>query len=454
MRRSFAAILLTFVVTLSVSAQTAEVSKSENNRFPFSIKAYPFRGTFLDKGVHFEKFGGAYPAGVHMGFELPSQQLRPWQQYLGNPTVGVGLTWIDLGHEMTGHSIALYPYIMFDAIDTDYFQMRFKVAGGVAAVTEHWFTQEDQDPDHYLEPTVNTLFSSYINAYLNAGVNLNVPVTSYLALGAEFGYIHMSNGRTSMPNIGINALYGSVGVTATFNSEVKKEPVKFPDQPYGWAVNVTGAAGVHKATMADKGRYPTSSLHVGAVYHVNNWYGIGLGMDAFYNGAVTKRTNHDLYCDGEYEIDEQMVECTTCGKDKDIDHPFKNKVRVGVAMNNEFKFGLVTAILDWGVYVYNQSRNLYNDYHMDHHGSVAPKRPLFYESSHGAKREEAFHYFRLGARCRVVDNLYVQAALKAHLNVAEFIEFGVGYQIPFLKKSNRSEGKSNIFHYRKNWWKE
>jgi hypothetical protein len=225
MRRSLAAILLTFVVTLSMSAQTAEVSKSENNRFPFSIKAYPFRGTFLDKGVHFEKFGGAYPAGVHMGFELPSQQLRPWQQYLGNPTVGVGLTWIDLGHEMTGHSIALYPYIMFDAIDTDYFQMRFKVAGGVAAVTEHWFTQEDQDPDHYLEPTVNTLFSSYINAYLNAGVNLNIPVTSYLALGAEFGYIHMSNGRTSMPNIGINALYGSVGVTATFNSEVKKEPV-------------------------------------------------------------------------------------------------------------------------------------------------------------------------------------------------------------------------------------
>ena len=34
------------------------------------------------------------------------------------------------------------------------------------------------------------------------------------------------------------------------------------------------------------------------------------------------------------------------------------------------------------------------------------------------------------------------------------VEFGLGYQIPFLKKVNRSEGKSNIFHHRKNWWKE
>ena len=64
-------------------------------------------------------------------------------------TVGVGLTWLDLGHEMLGHSFSLYPYILFNAISTDYFQMRLKVAGGLAAVTEHWYTQEDQDPDHY-----------------------------------------------------------------------------------------------------------------------------------------------------------------------------------------------------------------------------------------------------------------------------------------------------------------
>jgi hypothetical protein len=300
---------------------------------------------------------------------------------------------------MLGHSINLYPYILFDAIDTEYFQMRFKVAGGPAAVTEHWYTQADQNPDNYYEPTVNTIFGCTINAYLNAGINLNVPITRYLALGGEFGFFHMSNGRTCMPNIGVNAIYGSLGVTATFNSEVKKTPVTFPDLPYGWAVNITGAAGAQKAAIEDPNRFLISSLHAGAVYHVNNWYAVGAGVDMFYNGAVT-------------------------------------------------------AILDWGVYAYNPYRHLYYDYHQDYHGSVAPLRPMVYETTHGASREEAFHYFRLGARCRIWDNMYFQTALKAHLNVAEFIEFGLGYQIPFYKKSDRPQTKGKVFHHHKDWWVE
>ena len=297
-------ILVVFLILLSsigsALAQNEVAEKADTIKFPFSIKAYPFRGTYLDGGVHWEKFGGAYPAGVNLGFELPSTQQRPWQQYLGNATVGVGLSWLDFGHKMLGHSIALYPYILLNAIDTEYFQMRFKVAGGPAAVTEHWYTQADQNPDNYYEPTVNTIFGCTINAYLNAGINLNVPITRYLALGGEFGFFHMSNGRTCMPNIGVNAIYGSLGVTATFNSEVKKTPVTFPDLPYGWAVNITGAAGAQKAAIEDPNRFLISSLHAGAVYHVNNWYAFGLGLDVFYNGGITKNTGRNLYCGGYY----------------------------------------------------------------------------------------------------------------------------------------------------------
>jgi hypothetical protein len=257
-----------------------------------------------------------------------------------------------------------------------------------------------------------------------------------------------------MPNIGVNAIYGSVGVTSTFNSQTRKKPVDFPDQPYGWAVNVTGSLGVHKATMKDEGRFLVSSLHAGTVYHVNNWYAVGAGVDVFYNGAVTKNTNHNLYCAGFYEIDGKDVECTTCGSEAGVDFKLKQKYRVGIAMNNEFKFGAVTAILDWGVYAYNPYRHLYYDYHQDYHGSVAPLRPMVYETTHGASREEAFHYFRLGARCRIWDNMYFQTALKAHLNVAEFIEFGLGYQIPFYKKADRPQTKGKVFHHHKDWWME
>lgn len=435
------------------------VSEDNTDKTPFSIKAYPFRGTYLDSGKHWDKFGGAHPAGVNLGIEFPSMQQRPWQQYLNNATAGIGVSWLNLGHEMLGHSVAVYPYILFNAIDTDYFQMRLKVAGGLAGVTEHWYTQADQDPDHYYEPTVNTIFGCTLNVYLNAGLQLNVPITRYLAAGVEFGYLHMSNGRTCMPNIGMNALFGSLGVTATFNSEVRKKPVQFPDLPYGWAVNITGSAGAQKSAIADPGRFLVSSFHAGTVYHVNNWYAVGLGLDVFFNDAVTKNTDRTLYCDGDFEEDtdddgihDKFYDCTTCGDQKDVDYTFAQKVRAGIAMNNEFKFGAVTAVVDWGLYFYNPSRHIYARYHLENIGSVAPKRPLLY-SSFGAGSEEVAHYIRFGLRYRVWDNLYLQASCKTHLHIAEFVEFGIGYQIPFYKKDERPSGKSRIFHYRRNWWK-
>lgn len=458
MRRLLSFILLAFVLAGPVSAQDTAADNGGKNRF--SIKSYAFRGTYLDSGTHFEKFGAAAPAGVNLGLEFPSQQQYPWQQYLNNATVGIGLSWMDMGHKMLGHSFAVYPYILLNAIDTDFFQMRFKVAGGIAGVTEHWYTQEDQDPEHYYKPTVNTVFGCYHNVYLSAGVQLNVPISRSLALGTEFAYLHMSNGRTNMPNIGLNALYGSLGITATFNQEVKKKPVTFPSLPYGWVLNITGAAGLQKPDIEDVRRYLISSFHAGAVYQVNDWYGVGFGLDVFYNGAVSKNTERNLYCHGDFkmyydddDIYDAIVDCTICGDQKDIDYTLAQKIRSGIALNNEFRFGAVTAIVDWGFYFYNPSRHIYYDYHYDNNGKELPKRPLFYSTPNGASGEEACHYIRFGMKCRVWDNLYLQASAKTHLHICEFIEFGLGYQIPFLKKENRTSGKSKIFHYHKNWWK-
>lgn len=455
-------LVFTFVLFAnSVPAWSSSNIRTDDGKFPFVIKAYPFRGTYLDSSTHFEKFGAAAPAGVNLGFEILSQQQRPWQQYLNNATVGIGLSWIDLGHEMLGHSVAVYPYILFDAIHTDYFQMRFSLAGGIAGVTEHWYTQEDQNPENYYEPTVNTVFGCYHNVYLKGGVQLNVPITKSLAFGTEFAYFHMSNGRTNMPNIGLNALYGSLGISATFNPEVRKQPVNFPSLPYGWALNITGAAGFQKPDIEDVRRYLISSFHAGLVYHVNDWYGIGLGLDVFYNSAVSKNTGRNLYCHGDFKmyydddnIDDEIVDCTFCGDEKDIEYTFAQKVRSGIAMNNEFKFGAVTAILDWGFYFYNPSRHIYYDYHYDYNGKELPKRPLFYTTPNGPSGEEACHYIRFGLKYRVFDNLYLQTSAKTHLHICEFIEFGLGYQIPFIKKENRTEGRSNIFRYHRNWWKD
>ncbi|MBR5149216.1 MAG: acyloxyacyl hydrolase [Bacteroidaceae bacterium] len=408
-------------------APAQESSKLSDSKF--AIKVEPFHGAYTSHSYHFEKFRPFSPKGVNLGLELPSSQQRPWQQYLGNPTWGVGLSVIDFGHDMMGESVSMYPYLLIPAVRSKYLGISFKVAAGLGVVTEHWYTG-DVDPDNYqyYSPDVNTIFGCYLNAYLSAAVNVSVPITQNVALNGEAGYFHMSNGRTCMPNIGADILFAGVGVITTFNAQAQKEPIQFPDLPYKWALNITGAAGAHRAWMYYP-RYLISSFHAGAVYSVNNWYGVGLGMDIFYNGAIDKGTGRSLY--------RQDREYTTI-----------DKMRAGLALNNEFRFGVVTAMVDWGVYFFNPSRNYYDT---DHPIYGYGERPLFYKND-GAGTDEAFHYIRFGMKYRIWDNLYLQTSAKTHMHICEYVEFGIGYQFPFLKRSLR-KNENTIFHHKKNWWK-
>ena len=426
MRRIFSLLAVVLFTTLS-SAQDNQTGVFGGNKF--AIKVEPFQGSYTSHSYHFEKFRPFSPSGINLGLELPSSQQRPWQQYLGNPTWGVGLSVIDFGHAMMGEAVSMYPYLLIPAMRSKYLDVNFKVAAGLGVVTEHWYTG-DVDPDNYkyYSPDVNTIFGCYLNAYLSAALNVSVPITKNVALNGEAGYFHMSNGRTCMPNIGADILFAGVGVITTFNAEAKKEPILFPDLPYKWALNITGAAGAHRAWMYYP-RYLISSFHAGAVYSVTNWYGLGLGMDVFYNGAIDKGTGRSLYR-------------------QDRDYTTMDKVRAGLALNNEFRFGVVTGMVDWGVYFFNPSRNYYDT---DHPIYGYGKRPLFYKND-GAGTDEAFHYIRFGMKYRIWDNLYLQTSAKTHLHICEYVEFGLGYQIPFLKKGLR-KGDSNIFHHTKNWWK-
>ena len=451
--RRISLLLAVVLLTTLASAQENKPGLFKGNQF--AIKVEPFHGSYTSHSYHFEKFRPFSPKGINFGLELPSSQQRPWQQYLGNPTWGVGLSVIDFGHPMVGEAVSMYPYLLIPAVRSNHFNLHFKVAGGLGLVTEHWYTG-DVDPNNYdyHSPDVNNIFGCYLNAYLSAAVNVHVPITQNVAFNGEAGYFHMSNGRTCMPNLGADILFAGVGVITTFNTHTKKEPIQFPNLPYKWALNITGAAGAHRAWMYYP-LYLISSFHTGAVYSVNNWYGVGLGLDVFYNGAISADTGRGLYCSGELQFwdvngNPYYLQCNTCNGEYSI----KDKLRAGIALNNEFRFGVVTAMIDWGVYFYNPSRNHFYAWHFDNFENEggAEKRKLFYKSS-SAGSEEAFHYIRFGMKYRINDNLYLQTSAKTHLQICEYLEFGIGYQIPFLKK-NASKGDNIIFHHKKGWWNE
>ena len=421
-------IFFLFVSVLVVSGGSAQNYSTGNDRF--SLKVQPFVGGYLSPNGNLEAINPSAPAGVNFGFEFPSNQQRPWQQYLNNSTLGVGLTYIDLGDKVMGKAVSIYPYIMINCLRLKHFELGIKLASGLAYCSETYWT--NTQTDNCDDVTAHFTFGSHLNAYLSGGVNLNFPLTRNLTLNGELGFSHMSNGRIMEPNMGANILYGGVGLIATINpEEEEKEPIQFPDLPYRWSLNITLAAGSQSADLTDGRNFLINTFHLGAVYNVCNWYGIGLGADVFFNDAIGKETNRGLFR-------------------TDVEYKQSDKIRAGVSINNELQFGRVTAMVDWGVYLYNPARNLYNDTGSPYY-KVGEKRPLFYKM-HRAGADEAWHYIRFGVKCRVWDNLYVQALAKTHMHIAELIEFGIGYQIPFISKSKRKDSKDVIFHNREGWW--
>ena len=421
-------LLLALGAVLLSNVVFAQHYKTGNDRF--SLKVQPFVGGYLSPNGNLEAINPSAPAGVNFGFELPSNQQRPWQQYLNNSTLGVGVSYVDLGDKVMGKAVSVYPYIMINCLRTKHFEIGVKLASGLAYCSETYWT--NTQTDNRDDVTAHFTYGSHLNAYLCGGLNLNFPLTRNLALNGELGFFHMSNGRIMEPNMGSNILYGGVGLIATINpEEEEKEPIKFPDLPYRWSLNVTLAAGSQSADLTDGRNFLINTFHVGAVYNVCNWYGIGLGADVFFNDAIGKETNRGLFR-------------------TDVEYKQSDKIRAGVSINNELQFGRVTAMVDWGVYLYNPARNLYNDTGSPYY-KVGEKRPLFYKM-HRAGADEAWHYIRFGVKCRVWDNIYVQALAKTHMHIAEQIEFGVGYSIPFVSKSKRRDSKDVVFHNREGWW--
>lgn len=425
--RKTTSLIIVLIITSVVVAQP--------NTFVF--KANVIGGKVIPINKTLESINPNPTLGGELAIEFPSWGEYPWQQYLGEPTLGVGFVGLNLGDcDILGQSFAIYPYLLIDIVKLRHFELNWKVGAGLSFFNKTFnrvYKEYNPETDanwSYYGPTCNNLIGSIVNVYLTTGANFNFPITKQFALHADFGYMHMSNGSVLQPNGGINILYAAVGGSYKLDTEDKigkyNKQERFASLPYRWSINITGSGGYRELYYLDNKGYGIGSLHIGATYNICNWYALGGGIDAFYDGVFNQQGGTRL----EGLTADQRVEQlkhTHFGRYVILNEDLSNKFRVGVSLNNEFKIGRITAILDWGVYLYDPIRLAY--YTDDSYKHKYDKRPMLYK--YDIEKEDGWNYFRLGVRCRVWDNLYVETAVKTHLSKAEMIEWGVGYRIPF-----------------------
>ncbi len=388
----------------------------------YDLKAKIVGGGILKHTKHLENTAKGPVLGLELAIEFLPQGKYNWEKYWNYPTIGVGLIGMDLGNsKIFGQAFAAYPYLLVPMVRKDYLQFNFKVGAGLAVLTKTWYHGDTESGVN--APTANAAIGSHLNVFLPIGVNLDVPIKRGFKVTADLMLNHISNGSFIQPNSGLNIINGFVGVA--YRPDWRE--YMFPWNDYvkprekNYQLELAFGGGARQLYYKDQQFYGVASERFSFYKFLTNYYKIGASVDAFYDGVFVTQGSSDIYTHYKrYHIEENNV---------------ANKFRVGLALANEFEIGRVTAGLHWGFYVYDPIRNAYAvGTNPKYEKNGTPRRPMFY--TYNIEKEDGWNYFRLLLKCRIVDNLFVSASLKTHLQKAEFFDIGFGYT--FNIKNKRS----------------
>ncbi len=315
---------------------------------------------------------------VKVGLQTLGQQ--QFHALLNYPAFGVGYSKGSLGYnKIYGLPNALYGFVDFPVFRAQKLRISLEPSIGFA------FSFKAYDPVTNPE---NIAIGSAENAYLRLRIATQLYLAPQWDLDLSLDYTHFSNGNTRSPNLGLNTRGGSIGFNYYFNRkqyfDPKNNAYQTTYEPFTANHSIVMRYGYGVRSSDETFRfYNVHDLGLYYSYQLSPVYAVTIGSDVFYNEA--------------YRL---------------LLHPFQQSqtqfeqlLSVGIYAENELILNQVSFVLGIGAYAY-----------------------------HGNSAQEESIYWRLGARYRIIDPLWVQVALKAHASVAEFVEWSVAYQLRFKKK--------------------
>lgn len=392
-------ILLLLFVQISVFSQTMQ---------NYAVKGDFIYGNILKHTDHLNNLVKNPVMGAELAVEWQTMGEKPWHQYFGFPTIGVGLVGLDLGNpEILGQLMAIYPYLNIKLLDLKFLKVNIKGGAGASYLNKTFDNTATNSNDLN---TGNAAIGSHLNVYFAGGGNVEVPFGSGFTAVAGYTWNHASNGSFYQPNSGINMLNASVGLKycPVYKSNYQSVRKEISSMPQKITVELIASGGARELYYKDDKMYPTGSLVLGIYRQIGNNVRLGLGVDGFYDGVYDGTTKF------------KRTYLTT--------NEFENKVRVGVSLQPELVFGKLTAGFHLGLYLYNPLKNL-EPVTLTRTGVMiepVEDKPLIY--AYDIEKEDGWFYTRASLKYAFTKHVFASLGLKTHLQKAEFIEWGLGYR--------------------------
>ncbi|MET0462533.1 MAG: acyloxyacyl hydrolase, partial [Chitinophagaceae bacterium] len=287
-----------------------------------------------------------------------------WHLSHNYPSVGLGFMVGNSGSkEYIGNLYALYPYIRFPVLKTRRYEGSIKTGGGVAIVAKPY--------NVYTNPK-NTLIGTRFNIFLSFVFQNEIRLSEQLRLVAGLGIMHVSNGSTKLPNLGLNIPNINAGIRYQLGRQTLHKKI----------LADTGSSKIDLAayTSVSFKQYPW----VGGSYYLINAaqfeatkrmrrnYSIGAGAIFFYDRTLRRYIMEDR-----------------------PDNPTYKKFQAGLYLSYEHFLGRLSVPLNIGAYIYNgSSAGIFQQY---------------------------------GIRYKINQRISTQFLLKSHSGQADFIHTGIGY---------------------------
>jgi Lipid A 3-O-deacylase (PagL). len=401
-------IILFLLIANKIGAQTAD---------QFSFKLQGVYGHIIPHDEHVKALILNPVSGAEFSVEFQTMNDKPWHQFTSFPIFGVGSVWLNLGNQTKlGNAFAIYPYLCFPLIRTNHLKLNIKAGAGISYLTKTYFNTNKDSLGNLLPlNSTNAAISSNLNVYLSGGGNLEIPIGKGLSLTADYTWNHMSNGSVVVPNSGLNLLNGFIGLKYFPNYKKFSFPSKHKTDsiPRKFCFEIIAAGGLRQYYYLDQKTYPIASLNFSIYRPLTNYYRMGLGIDAFYDGVYDGTS---LY---------KKVYLKT--------NELKNKIRIGISWQHELLFGRLTAGFDFGLYLYDPLKNL-SPVNVNTGELIYPnqQKPLIYSyniNKNGIESgEDGWFYTRAKLKYAISQHIFASIGIKTHLQKAEFIEWGLGYR--------------------------
>lgn len=361
--------------------------------------------------------------GYELNIEKQLTDTNTWAKYYRYPINGLGIKTYSLGFPDTlGQVYALYPYILFPIVRKPYAQLYYKMGIGVAYLTKTWYDAinyfrvgDKKYPDIY---TSNMITGTPINIYLTMGFKMKIPLTQNLAFTTEGNLSHVSNGNTSRPNRGINVLQSVWGVqinTSDFRSIPPKTKFKeiFDKR---WKMELLATGGRRGYFTEDRQSFSVASLSVVMKKRISHQFRIGMGLEGFYDGAFAMLDYDGPRPKGVYVSNYDRYYVT--------EKKLSNQLRAGITIQPEWTLGRFSFGIFEGLYLYDPVKNM-SPFIVAQAAQGKLNKPMIY--NYNILQEDGWFYTRAVLRYAIDENLFVHFGMKNHQSMAEFTDFGVGY---------------------------